>query len=176
MNNTSEPPDDRGNDAPQTAPLGMGAVLPTQGRLLGIDFGTRRIGVSVCDDMQIIASPLENYSRHALKADELFLQQLVQDYRINGIVIGLPVHMSGDEGGKAAEAREFAAWVEQVTGCPVAFRDERYTTSMANEHLRQAGVSGPRRKDLRDKIAAQIILQSYLDSGNRTATPPPLYG
>ena len=153
----------------------MGAVLPTTGRLLGLDYGTKRLGIAVCDDMQIIASPLENYTRHCLEADQLFLRQTVKDNRIIGIVIGLPVHMSGDEGGKAAEAREFGCWVEQTTGCPVAFRDERYTTSMANDHLRAAGVSGPRRKELRDKIAAQIILQSYLDSGNRSLPPPPLH-
>lgn len=158
------------------SPPGMGAVLPTTGRLLGLDYGTKRLGIAVCDDLQIIASPLENYTRHSLAADELFLKETVQENRVIGIVIGLPVHMSGDEGGKAVEAREFGNWIEQATGCPVAYRDERYTTSMANEHLRTAGVSGPRRKELRDKIAAQIILQSYLDSGNRSLPPPSLNG
>ncbi|MEZ6145844.1 MAG: Holliday junction resolvase RuvX [Planctomycetaceae bacterium] len=80
---------------------GMGAILPKEGRLLGLDYGTKRLGVAVCDDLQIIASPLENYSRYSIEADELFLKQTVKEYRIIGIVVGLPVHMSGDEGGKA---------------------------------------------------------------------------
>ncbi len=175
MTNSSEPTPHSDDKTPRSESHGMGAVLPKEGRLLGLDYGTKRLGVAVCDDMQIIASPLENYTRHAIQADEMFLQQAVKEYRVIGIVVGLPVHMSGDEGGKANEARQFGQWVEQVTGCPVAYRDERYTTSMANDHLRDAGIRGGRRKDLRDKIAAQIILQSYIDSTDRTTLPPPYY-
>lgn len=150
------------------------ADVPTQGRLLGLDYGTRRIGVAVCDDMQIIASPLENYTRSTPDADGRFIRALVDEYRIVGIVVGLPVHMSGDEGGKAAEARAFGDWVGQITSRPVAYWDERYTSSLANDHLRAAGVPHHRRKELRDKIAAQMILQSYIDSSTRGGKPLPL--
>jgi len=156
------------------SPWGAGDV-PTQGRLLGLDYGTRRIGVAVCDDMQIIASPLENYARSTPEADSRFLRSLVDEYRIVGLVVGLPVHMSGDEGGKAAEARSFGDWVARITALPVAYWDERYTSSMADDHLRSVGVPHHRRKELRDKIAAQMILQSYLDSGNRSRRPSPRY-
>ena len=175
MTDTSESQNDPEEGTRHSMLHGMGAILPKEGRLLGLDYGTKRLGVAVCDDLQIIASPLENYSRYSIEADELFLKQTVKEYRIIGIVVGLPVHMSGDEGGKATEAREFGQWVAQVTGCPVAFRDERYTTSMANDHLRDAGIRGGRRKELRDKIAAQIILQSYIDSNDRTISPAPYY-
>jgi putative Holliday junction resolvase len=149
-------------------------TVPSKGRLLGLDYGTRRIGVAVCDDRQIIASPLENYTRHNDEALARSLKHLVSEYRVVGVVVGLPVHMSGDEGGKAAEARSFGDWVSQVTARPVAFWDERFTSSLAEDHLRAAGVRPERRKDLRDKLAAQMILQSFIDSPDRTRRPPPL--
>ncbi|MBX3437138.1 MAG: Holliday junction resolvase RuvX [Planctomycetaceae bacterium] len=150
--------------------------VPSTGRLLGVDPGARRIGFAVCDDRQVIASPLENYTRWNPEADARFLRTLVEEYRVVGIVIGLPVHMSGDEGGQAAEARALGAWVSQITSLPVAFWDERYTTSLADEYLRSAGLSRDRRKALRDKIAAQVILQSFIDSPNRNQAPPSLHG
>jgi putative Holliday junction resolvase len=148
--------------------------VPSEGRLLGLDYGTRRIGVAVSDDRQIIASPLENHTRSGDDALGRFLTRLVSEYAITGIVVGLPVHMSGDEGGKAAEARTFGAWVSQVTACPVAYWDERFTSSLADEYLRAAGVRPGRRKELRDKLAAQIILQSFIDSRDRTRAPASL--
>ncbi|MGD9855275.1 MAG: Holliday junction resolvase RuvX [Planctomycetaceae bacterium] len=151
-------------------------TVPAEGRLLGLDYGTRRVGVAVCDDRQKIASPLETYYRRSDEADVRFLEELASEYRVVGIVVGLPVHMSGDEGGKAAEARSFGEWVSRSTSLPVAFWDERYTTSMAEDHLRAAGLSRDRRRELRDKIAAQMILQSFIESGDRTQSPRPLRG
>ncbi len=147
------------------------AIVPPEGRLLGLDYGTRRIGIAVCDDMQIIASPLENYTRINEEADGHFLREMAKEYRVAGLVVGLPVHMSGDEGGKAAEARAFGDWVSAITSLPVAYWDERYTSSMAEDHLRAAGVPRGRRKELRDKIAAQMILQSFIDSSDRSQSP-----
>lgn len=165
---SSEPT--RANASSEPAP----STVPAEGRLLGLDYGTRRIGVAVCDDRQIIASPLENYTRHNDDALAQFLNRLVSEYRIVGIVVGLPVHMSGDEGGKAAEARSFGDWVSRVTARPVAFWDERFTSSLADDQLRAAGVSAGRRKELRDKLAAQMMLQSFIDSSDRTRAPASL--
>ena len=77
------------------------AQVPTHGRLLGLDYGTRRVGLAVSNDEQTISSPLENYTRRGEQKDARYLIAIVSEYRIDGIVVGLPVHMSGEEGGKA---------------------------------------------------------------------------
>jgi putative Holliday junction resolvase len=126
------------------------------------------VGLAVCDETRLIASPLATYVRQGETQDAEFFRQLVEREEIGGLVVGLPVHMSGDEGGKAAEARMLGEWLAGVTGLPVAYWDERFTTVVAEEHLRAAGLSQQRRKDRRDRVAAQIILQSYID-GQRNA-------
>ena len=91
--------------------------------------------------------------------------QDLQREEVAGLVVGLPVHLSGDEGEKAAEARAFGNWLAQATALPIVFWDERFTTREAEGHLKSAGLSHQRRKDRRDRVAAQILLQSYLDAG-----------
>jgi putative Holliday junction resolvase len=146
------------NSAPDRLPV------PRLGRLLGIDFGTRRVGFAVSDEEQRLSVPLETYTRSNRDQDARHLTAVIGDYRIRALVIGLPLHMGGEEGIKAGEARQFGAWAAGVSGLPFAFWDERLTTSMADEHLAAANVNPKKRKLLRDKIAAQIMLQSYLDS------------
>jgi putative Holliday junction resolvase len=138
--------------------------VPARGRLLGLDFGTRRVGLAVSDDEQRLAVPLETYTVRNRDVDGRHLVAVIQDYRIVGLIVGLPLHMGGEEGIKAGEARQFGAWAGKVTGLPTTFWDERLTTSLADEHLSAARVNPKKRKLLRDKIAAQIMLQSYLDS------------
>jgi putative holliday junction resolvase len=141
--------------------------VPRRARLLGIDFGTVRIGLAVSDEEQRLAVPLETYTRRNRESDARHLTVVIGDYRIGALVIGLPLHMGGEEGQKAGEARQFGAWAASVCGLPFAFWDERLTTSMADEHLAAARINPKKRKLLRDKIAAQIMLQSYLDSRAR---------
>lgn len=81
------------------------------------------------------------------------------------VVVGLPVHLDGREGAKAAEARTFGRWLAEVTGLPVVFWDERFTTVEAEAALWEAGLTHARRKERRDRVAAQILLQGYLDAG-----------
>ncbi len=138
--------------------------LPRRGSLMGIDFGTRRIGIAVSDDEQRVASPLENYTRAEREADAQRLKRVAEEYRIRGLVVGLPLHMGGEEGQKAREARRFGFWAASVTGLPLAFWDERLTSALADEFLRSAQLSPKKRKERLDKVAAQIMLQSYLDS------------
>ena len=107
--------------------------LPREGRLAGIDFGTVRIGIAVCDVGQSLSSPFENYNRRNERLDAQYFLKLVAAEEIVGWVVGLPVHMSGDESQKSQEARRFGAWLEQLTEVPVGYFDERYTTSMARE-------------------------------------------
>jgi putative Holliday junction resolvase len=91
--------------------------------------------------------------------------------------VGLPVHLSGREGSKAAAARSFGKWLAEMTGLPVTFWDERFTTVEAESYLWAAGLTHRRRKDRRDQVAAQILLQAYLDAGcPAEQTPGPLGG
>ena len=144
-------------------------AVPRRGCLLGLDFGTRRVGFAISDEDQRLAVPLETYSRRKPQEDARHLEAVVRDYRIAGLVIGLPLHMGGEEGQKADEARRFGAWAAKVSGLPIDFWDERLTTAHADEHLAAAKFSPKKRKLLRDKIAAQIMLQSYLDSRGRSS-------
>ena len=140
-------------------------ALPTQGRLLGIDYGTVRVGIAISDPSQTIASPLETYNRRNTKLDANYFIDLVKLEKIVGLVVGLPVHMSGDESEKSREAVKFGKWLQQLTERPVIWVDERYTTSMAREMLSHSPLSGKKRKAQLDKLAAQILLATYLESG-----------
>ena len=137
--------------------------LPREGRLLGLDYGTRRIGAALSTPEQTLATPHENYQLRGERADAAWLKELARDYRVIGVVVGLPLHLSGEEGAKAFEAREFGAWVGEVLGLPVVFYDERFTTSVAEDLLIEAGFNRKQRKARLDQMAAQIMLQSYLD-------------
>lgn len=145
--------------------------LPTRGTLLGLDYGTKRIGVAVSTPEQSIASPLENYTRRNEFEDAAFLKKLATEYQAVGLVVGLPVHMSGDEGAKAREARAFGEWAARACGLPVVFWDERYSSATAELYLQQAEFSRKKQKQRLDKVAAQVMLQAFLDSDDRAATP-----
>jgi putative Holliday junction resolvase len=142
------------------------------GRLLGVDYGTVRIGLAVSDPDRKIAFPLTTYTRINREADAAWFRKLVADETPVGLVVGLPVHASGDEGQKAREARAFGAWLAEVTGLPVVFYDERFTTVLAESALWEAGLTHKKRKARRDRVAAQMFLQAYLDAGCPTEAPP----
>ena len=145
--------------------------FPREGRLLGLDYGTRRVGIAISTPDQTISSPLENYARCSERLDAEHLKRLSDEYRAAGLVVGLPVHMSGEEGRKAAEARRFGEWAAKVTGLPVRFWDERYTSARAEEYLLAADMSRKKRKARLDMLAAQILLQSFLDAKDREQRP-----
>lgn len=145
--------------------------LPKQGRLAGIDFGLARIGVAICDPGQQFASPLEIYHRRNQRLDAEYFEKLCQSETLVGFVVGLPVHMSGDESEMSAQARRFGEWLAELTQLPVAFIDERYTTAMAREILRGSPLSAKKRKAQLDKLAAQILLAAFLESRPDEAPP-----
>jgi putative Holliday junction resolvase len=145
----------------------MSASLPRHGRLAAIDYGTVRLGVAITDPDQRFPSPLENYTRRGAIADAKWLAQLAAAERIVGFVIGLPIHISGNESQKSLEARKFGQWVAELTTLPVVFFDERFTSAQAEELLLNAELTKKRRKERLDKLAAQILLAAYLES-NRT--------
>jgi putative Holliday junction resolvase len=134
-------------------------------RILGIDYGSVRIGLAVSDPERKIAFPLAKYTRRERDTDAAHLRQIIEQEEIGALVVGLPVHLSGREGQKAEEARDFGKWLAEVTGFSVAFADERFTTVEAESALWTAGLTHKKRKQRRDRVAAQIMLQAYLDAG-----------
>jgi putative Holliday junction resolvase len=145
--------------------------------ILGLDFGTKRIGASVSDPGKSMAFPLEVYERCGPARDARHYRDLVEEHGVDRIVIGLPVHTSGREGEAVVLTRAFGTWLASVTGKSVIYFDERYTTVEAEERLIAAGLKRQKRKAVRDKLAAQIMLQTYLDAGcpNAVAAPQPLF-
>lgn len=159
--------------APPPRVFDWGATLPLRGRLLGIDYGHRRLGVAVSNLDQTLASPVSNRERTDIAQDARFFRRQVTEYGAVGIVVGLPVHLSGDEGQKALEARQFGAWLAQVCQLPVRFHDERFSTRFADEQLREAGLKASQRQGRRDMLAAQYLLQAYLESRGGAGEAPP---
>jgi putative holliday junction resolvase len=149
----------------------MSDALPRSGRLAGIDYGTVRIGVAITDPEQRLASPFENYTRCSAAVDAAWFKQLAAQERIVGFVVGLPVFGSGDESPKSREAREFGRWLSDLTGLPVRFFDERYTSAHAEALLIDADYTRKQRKQRLDKLAAQILLAAYLESSRNEAEP-----
>jgi putative Holliday junction resolvase len=143
-----------------------------KGRLLGVDTGTVRVGLAVSDPDRVIASPLATYTRRNPDLDARYFRELTAAEAAVGLVVGLPVHTDGTEGVKAREARTFGAWLAGVTGLPALFWDERFTTVEAESALWAAGLTHKRRKGRRDRVAAQMLLQSYLDAGCPSERPP----
>jgi putative Holliday junction resolvase len=140
-------------------------ALPSHGVLLGIDYGTVRIGVAMCDPERRIASPLQTYTRRNPMADVGHFAQLAAEVQAVGIVVGLPLHADGRESRSCREARDFAEWLGHATALPIIFWDERFTTGAAEAVLIQARLTHRQRRQRRDRVAAQMILQSFLDAG-----------
>ncbi len=144
-------------------------------RLLGVDYGTVRVGLSISDAERRLASPLAVRARATPERDAVYFRALVEEEQVGGLVIGLPVHLNGREGQKAREARAFGTWLAEKTGLPFVFWDERFSTVEAESALWQAGLTHKQRKARRDRVAAQILLQAYLDAGcPEGSTPGPL--
>lgn len=134
-------------------------------RLLGVDYGSVRVGLAVSDPDRKFSFPLTTYTRRGADKDAGFFRQVVAEEGVGALVVGLPVHLSGREGKKALEARAFGKWLAEVTGLPVVFWDERFTTVEAESALWEAGLTHKKRKQRRDRVAAQILLQAYLEAG-----------
>ena len=134
------------------------------GRIAGIDYGTVRIGVAVSDAGRTLASPLETRARGDESADAEYFRKLVSREEIRLFVVGLPIHLSGEESEKSREARRFGRWLGEVTGVPVEFFDERFSSREADEFLQAGGLTRQRRKKRRDMLAAQVMLAAYLES------------
>ena len=141
-------------------------TLPDVGALLGMDHGLKRIGIAICNTEQTLAVPLETWTSQTPAVDADHFRRLIRDYRIQGLVVGLPLmNQTGQESKQAAICRKFGRWLKQETGLPVVFRDERYSSAHAETLLWSLGESPGKSKGRLDGLAAQVILQSYLDHG-----------
>lgn len=146
-------------DAPQN-PL---AALPASGKLLGLDLGTKTIGIAISDGMRYSATPLETIKRVKFTQDAERLLQLIAQNRVVGLVIGLPLNMDGSEGPRVQSTRAFARSLAQKTPLPIAFWDERLSTSAVTRMMIEADLRRDRRDEIVDKLAASYILQGALD-------------
>ena len=147
-------------------------MTPSPGRLLGVDYGTVRIGLAITDPDRKVASPLETYTRRSPEQDAIYLAKLVREQGITGIVLGLAISLSGHEGPKAKECRAFGIWLEAATGLPVVFGDERFTSALADDIMFNAKMNKQKRSERRDMLAATLILQGFLEGGCVGYTPP----
>jgi putative pre-16S rRNA nuclease len=145
---------------------------PQNQRIAGIDYGTVRIGIALADTLIGIASAFEHYNRRTPPLDAEYFQELAAEEKINRFVVGLPVHLDGRESQKSAEARAFGQWLGEVTGVPVEFFDERFTSAEAEEILGAANLTKKQRRARLDQLAAQIMLTAYLESGARGQDTP----
>lgn len=146
-------------------------MTPSQ-RIAGIDFGTVRIGIATADLSVKIATPLETYTRSNEANDAAYFRRLAEEERLARFVVGLPVHLDGRESQKSREALAFGRWLEQLTGVPVEYFDERYTTVEAEQMLAASGLTKKRRKARLDQLAAQILLTAYLEAGSQGNQQP----
>ncbi|MCI8605419.1 MAG: Holliday junction resolvase RuvX [Hungatella sp.] len=139
-------------------------------RIMGLDYGSKTVGVAVCDPLGYTAQAVETIVRkEENKFRETFrrIEELAREFEITSIVLGYPKNMDGSVGERARKTEEFKDMLEKRTGFPVILWDERLTTVEANGILRESGVPASERKKVIDQVAAGIILQSYLDTMER---------
>jgi putative Holliday junction resolvase len=133
-------------------------------RILGIDFGDRKIGLAISDRLGLTAQPHASYRRKTEREDKEYFKNLVAEYGIHEVIVGLPLRMDGSSGTRAEKTREFACWLKQILGLPIIFWDERLTTKQANKILSQQKIAPKAKKEIEDQISAVIILSTYLES------------
>lgn len=132
-------------------------------RVMALDVGSKRIGVALSDPLKITAQGLQTYNRTTLEEDIASLWKLIDEHEVSQLVVGLPKNMDGSEGFKVEEVRQFIADLTAERQIETIWIDERLTTVSAERALLEADVSRAKRKKVIDKMAAVIILQSYLD-------------
>lgn len=134
-------------------------------KILGVDFGLKRVGLAVCDGMHILATPLDVYHTTSMRNSIDYVANVAKRNEVCGVVVGLPLNLDGSESVQSGRARAFARNLQKVTGLPVELYDERLTTVEADELLIEAGVKrAADRAKLVDSMAAKVILQSYIDN------------
>lgn len=142
---------------------GFAAALPPMTALMGLDLGTKTIGVAVSDTFRSVATPLETVRRKKFGTDAARLMELITERNIAGVVLGLPFNMDGSEGPRCQSTRAFARNLARLIDIPITFWDERLSTVAAERALLEADTSRKRRSEVIDHVAAGYILQGMLD-------------
>lgn len=132
-------------------------------RILALDVGKKRIGLAVSDELGLTAQGLETLQRNRIRDDLSRLNELAKQLNIGTLLVGKPLHMSGDESRQSEYTREFADRLAQHTSLPVVFWDERLTSAEAERTLRETGASLDQKKKSVDRLAAVLLLDSYLE-------------
>ena len=132
-------------------------------RIMALDVGSRTIGIACSDALLMTAQGIETIRRTSLENDFNRLRELISEYEVHELVVGMPKNMNGTKGDRAEKTEEFVEKMKTVIDLPVAFWDERLSTVMAERQLIAADVSRKKRKGVIDKMAAVVILQGYLD-------------
>ncbi len=134
---------------------------------MGLDFGTKRIGVAMSDELLLTAQGLDTIQRKELKADLALIKTIADSNQASEIIVGLPLNMNGTYSEKTREAVLFVGELEKAVSIPIKTWDERLTSMQADRAMLEGDMSRAKRRKLSDRLAAQIILQSYLDSRKR---------
>ena len=132
-------------------------------RIMSLDVGSRTIGIACSDALLMTAQGIETIRRTSLEKDFNRLQELIAEYEVHELVVGMPKNMNGTKGERAEKTEEFVEKMKEVIDLPVSYQDERLSTVMAERQLIAADVSRKKRKSVIDKMAAVVILQGYLD-------------
>ncbi|WP_420828367.1 Holliday junction resolvase RuvX [Devosia salina] len=138
-------------------------AIPDTGKILGLDLGTKTIGVALSDGMRYSATPLETIKRTKFTQDAERIQQLIAENQVVAIILGLPLNMDGTEGPRVQSTRAFARNLTPKVNLPIAFWDERLSTSAVTRMMIEADLRRDRRAEVVDKLAASYILQGALD-------------
>jgi putative Holliday junction resolvase len=142
-------------------------LLAPEARLLGLDVGTKTIGLALSDVTRSIATPYHTVRRTKFTEDAKVIQEAVNEHQVGALVIGLPINLDGSEGPRAQSTRAFARNLAARIEVPMVFWDERLSTAAVERHLLEAGASRKRRAQVIDRMAAAYILQGALDRLNR---------
>lgn len=135
-------------------------------RIMGLDFGSKTVGVAISDPLLVTAQSIETITRKSenkLRQTMARIEELIEEYQVDKIVLGLPKNMNGTEGERVEKTKEFQGMLFRRTGIPIELWDERLTTIAADQVLIESGIRRECRKDYVDAVAASLILQGYLD-------------
>lgn len=145
----------------------LAAVLPPRGRLLGLDLGTKTIGLALSDVERRLASPLDTIKRVKFTQDAEALLKRARDFDVQALIVGLPLNMDGTEGARVQATRAFMRNLAKLTPLPFAFWDERLSTAAVTRELIMQDASRAKRAEVVDRMAAAYILQGALDRLSR---------
>ena len=146
-----------------TNPLELREAVPAGTRLMGLDVGTKTIGLALSDTRHVIATPLETIRRRRFREDMTRLTALIDSHSVGGLVIGLPLTLAGGDGPRTQSVRQFARNLVELRDLPVAFWDERLSTAAVTREMIAADLTRKRRGEIVDRVAAAYILQGCLD-------------